>query len=164
MTTEQMAMQITIRRATMDDLAFLRKMIWEGIYVSKTLITYMGMDQIQRFEDEYWQKWEQEPEPGFVAVDADGRKVGAVTLKANDKDQPVSGWRIGIGVEADRRGQGIGSRLIERAIEYAREQRATYISLSVDPVNPRAVALYRRMGFVETTTDKPWLYMRQNLG
>jgi GNAT superfamily N-acetyltransferase len=97
--------------------------------------------------------------PASVALDATGRKLGAMTLKPNDAE-PVCGWRIGLAVEAHTRGQGLGHRLLERAIAFAREQGAAYVNLFVDPTNIRAIALYHRVGFVEVGGRDQVLEMR----
>lgn len=47
------------------------------------------------------------------------------------------------------RGRGMGSSLMEAAIEWARERGLHKLSLSVWPHNAAAIALYRKYGFVE---------------
>lgn len=53
----------------------------------------------------------------------------------------------GICVDPTLRGSGIGSALLGKATDYARERRLTAVRLSVIDDNPRAEALYRRRGF-----------------
>ncbi len=70
-----------------------------------------------------------------------------------------------------RRSQGIGSQLLGRALQMARERGATQVTICVDTDNLRARALYERLGFVEsgigrfsttgvlideTGREKPW--------
>jgi ribosomal protein S18 acetylase RimI-like enzyme len=52
-------------------------------------------------------------------------------------------------VARDRRGQGIGTALMEAAIGWAREQGLHKLSLDVFAHNEAALALYRKLGFVE---------------
>jgi GNAT superfamily N-acetyltransferase len=55
-------------------------------------------------------------------------------------------------VRETRRGQGIGTRLIERAEWLCQEREFTQIGLSVNPSeNPRAYALYARLGYQQTS-------------
>ncbi len=150
---------ITIREAVLDDVPFLRKMMWEAISASPTLMTRLGDETIQRRETAYWDGWLIRPDPAFLAVDLNGRVAGAIVLQPDNGEGP--GWRIGIGVEADVRGHGIGTRLIERALAFARAGGATYVNLSVDPVNTRAVALYHRLGFAETGAQNGMVLMRK---
>src|SRR5205085_6781737 len=98
-----------------------------------------------------------------VALNAIGDKLGAITLKPNDTDEPVSGWRVGIGVDVHARGQGVGYHLMKRAIAFAREKSAKYINLFVDPVNVQAIALYRRVGFVEIAEKDQLIEMHIDL-
>jgi GNAT superfamily N-acetyltransferase len=60
---------------------------------------------------------------------------------------------LSIAVLEQARGQGVGSRLMERLIEQGRADGFRGLSLSVDPRNP-AVRLYERLGFKYLTTDE----------
>jgi RimJ/RimL family protein N-acetyltransferase len=56
---------------------------------------------------------------------------------------------IGMYVLKEWRGRGVGSALIEAAIEWSRAEGLHKLSLSVFPHNEAAIALYRKFGFVE---------------
>ena len=56
---------------------------------------------------------------------------------------------IGMAVARQWRGRGVGSALLESAIEWARGRSLHKLSLGVFPHNAAAVALYRRFGFIE---------------
>jgi RimJ/RimL family protein N-acetyltransferase len=56
---------------------------------------------------------------------------------------------IGMTVARDWRGRGVGSALLGAAIVFARELGLHKLSLGVFPHNARAIALYRKYGFVE---------------
>lgn len=60
----------------------------------------------------------------------------------------------GIVVRADRRGHGIGSKLLNRLFELAQEQGKRVVRLDVVDTNPAAHRLYERMGFMEIKTGK----------
>jgi ribosomal-protein-alanine N-acetyltransferase len=140
---------IIVREAQTDDIPFLRAMIWEALSASPVFLSHWGVEAIQRHEEQYWSGWMAHPDPAFIVLDGNGRKLGAILLKPSDPDNPAAGWRISMGLEADARGQGIGQRLIERAVEFARADGKRYVNLLVDPTNSRAIALYRRTGFVD---------------
>ena len=57
--------------------------------------------------------------------------------------------RLGMGVLLAYRGQGLGRRLMEATIARVRERGLEKIELTVYSSNHRAIALYRRQGFVE---------------
>jgi ribosomal protein S18 acetylase RimI-like enzyme len=54
-----------------------------------------------------------------------------------------------MGILSEYRGMGIGTRLVTAAIEDALSKGITRIELDVYASNTRAIALYRKMGFVE---------------
>ena len=154
---------VILREATVDDIPFLRAMIWEAILASPTLLNQLGVDAIQQHEEQYWSGWQQHPDPAFVALDTNGRLLGAITLQPNEPSASVQGWRIGMGVEAEVRGQGVGRHLVGRAIEFARVAGAAYVNLFVDPANTHAIALYQHAGFVAVGTRDALIEMRFNL-
>jgi ribosomal protein S18 acetylase RimI-like enzyme len=153
---------ITVREATVEDIPFLRAMIWDAILASPAQLAWYGLETMQQLEDQYWTNWAKaiSPDPSFVAVDVSGRKLGTITVKPNDTNEPVQGWRIGIGVDDSARGYGIGELLMERAIAFARDQKAQHVTLFVDPTNAPAIRLYRRVGFIETGERDGLIEMR----
>ena len=56
---------------------------------------------------------------------------------------------VGMAIAREWRGRGVGSALMEAAIEWSRERGLHKLSLSVWPHNAAAIALYRKYGFVE---------------
>jgi ribosomal protein S18 acetylase RimI-like enzyme len=154
---------ITIRDATAEDMPFLKAMNWEAILASPNFVREMGLEKIRQHEDESWANWTLNAEPAFIAVNAEGRRLGAISLKANEKENDkVIGWRFGIGLEADARGQGIGRQLIEHTLQFGRANGARYVSLYVDPANLPAFTLYHKMGFIEIGETHGAIEMRIN--
>ena len=56
------------------------------------------------------------------------------------------------GVSPELRGTGIGSKIIKHKIAEAKDQGYRLMSLDVSTQNPKAEALYQRLGFVVTKT------------
>jgi RimJ/RimL family protein N-acetyltransferase len=56
---------------------------------------------------------------------------------------------LGMLVDREWRGRGVGSALIQATIDWAREQGLHKLSLEVFALNTAAIALYRKCGFVE---------------
>lgn len=56
---------------------------------------------------------------------------------------------IGMMVARDWRGRGVGSALVEAAINWSREHGLHKLTLSVFPHNEAAIGLYRKFGFAE---------------
>ncbi|WP_409235675.1 GNAT family N-acetyltransferase [Streptomyces sp. PA5.6] len=69
----------------------------------------------------------------------------------------------GIAVDPDMRGRGVGSLLIEEVAAVAAEQDCRQIRLDVIDTNPRARALYERLGFTAVRTEHT-PYLRRLLG
>ena len=96
----------------------------------------------------YLQAYLDQGHPYFVAL-ADGVVVGWCGI------QPVHGHArahigmLGMGLLADWRGQGIGKPLMQAALDAAQAYGFTRVELSVRADNARAIALYRRLGFVQ---------------
>jgi GNAT superfamily N-acetyltransferase len=82
---------------------------------------------------------------GMFVADDDGHVVGMLTTYPHEE----YGWTLGMMVDRDRRGAGIGGALLARAVAWARERGLPHLSLLVFPHNARALALYRREGFEE---------------
>ncbi|MBA7607598.1 Mycothiol acetyltransferase [subsurface metagenome] len=78
----------------------------------------------------------------FVATD-NGKVVGIVWLSYSS---PRSGC-IGIYIADAYQNKGIGTALLRRAIDAAREEEMDKVTLSVIADNPRAIRVYRKCGF-----------------
>jgi ribosomal protein S18 acetylase RimI-like enzyme len=156
---------ILIGQATVDDAPFLRAMMWEALLASPTFLAHQDMEVLERHEEQEWAKWREHPDPAFIALDAEGRSVGAIRLRPHSAEgtEGEQGWQIGIGIEADARHKGIGRSLIEHAISFAHATNAAYLYLLVDPTNSPAIALYRRTGFVEIGEREHLIEMRLSL-
>lgn len=83
-------------------------------------------------------------ESTFVAVAA-GEVIGSVHL-----DRSRFGFcEVAMAVAREWRGRGVGTELLETAISWARAQGSHKVCLSVFAHNEAAIALYRKVGFVE---------------
>jgi ribosomal protein S18 acetylase RimI-like enzyme len=82
---------------------------------------------------------------GVLVAVAGTEVVGSVHV---DVSQHGFG-EIGMAVAREWRGRGVGSALLAAAIEWARERSLHKLSLSVFAHNAAAIALYRKLGFVE---------------
>lgn len=82
---------------------------------------------------------------GFVAENHGGEIIGMISAYPHDE----YGWTLGMMIDAPYRGAGLGRRLVERVIDWARARSIPHLSLLVFPHNERALRLYQSIGFVE---------------
>jgi RimJ/RimL family protein N-acetyltransferase len=82
---------------------------------------------------------------GTLVACVDGALVGELRVEPTG----FGFGEIGMMVAARWRGSGVGSALVEAAIDWARARGLHKLALSVFPHNEAAIALYRKFGFVE---------------
>lgn len=90
-------------------------------------------------------------EPGFLVAD-DGAVVGYVVADSVPNHGRPLGHIKDIAVREDRRGEGIGSGLLERALGVLGTQGVASVKLEVRESNHPARELYRYYGFVHRRT------------
>ncbi|MFC9735386.1 GNAT family N-acetyltransferase [Streptomyces roseolus] len=93
------------------------------------------------------------------------RGLPRLLLLALFERRPAPGQLVmdGIAVDPGMRGRGVGSLLIEEVTAVAAEQRCREVRLDVIDTNPRARALYERLGFTAVRTEHT-PYLRGLLG
>lgn len=82
-----------------------------------------------------------------------GRVVGALTLVVFPLLTGVRAWIEDVVVEQDARGLGVGRRLVDAAVEEARERGATTVDLTSRPSREAANRLYAKAGFEPRETN-----------
>ena len=90
------------------------------------------------------------PTVGTLFVARDGADVvGMVSLlySISTAEGGPCGWLEDVVVRPDRRGVGLGTRLVRHAIDHARRRGLLRITLLADGVNAGAIRFYRRQGF-----------------
>jgi L-amino acid N-acyltransferase YncA len=80
----------------------------------------------------------------LVAV-AGGRIVGMLHVESSR----FGSGELGMLVDRDWRGRGVGSALLQAAIDWARGEGLHKLCLEVFPHNAAGIALYRKFGFVD---------------
>jgi ribosomal protein S18 acetylase RimI-like enzyme len=84
--------------------------------------------------------------PHFIALD-DSTVVGWCDIIPRRYEGFTHIGKLGMGVHRDWRGKGIGTRLIDAALDSARELKLERIELEVFASNKNAVSLYGKKGF-----------------
>ena len=151
--------EFLIRPIEPSDQRFLWEMLYHAIHVSE------GQEPPPRdiiYQPElakYVEDWGRPGDLGSLAEDAETHApVAAAWIRQLAGDHRGYGWvsdeipELSVAALPGYRGRGLGTRLIEHALQLARQQYAA-VSLSVSTDN-RAAALYRRLGFVEVGRDE----------
>lgn len=84
-----------------------------------------------------------------IVCEVDGEVVGQLQVARRAGAYEGHVGDLSISVAAAHRDQGIGAAMIRVAVDWARAVRLRKVSLSVFPDNARAIAAYRRAGFVD---------------
>lgn len=85
---------------------------------------------------------------GFKSLPRLRRAMDSMKLMKPPKDDEL--YLANFGVDPQLRGSGIGSQMLQHKINEARQQGYRIVSLDVSTENPKAEALYHRLGFAVT--------------
>jgi GNAT superfamily N-acetyltransferase len=143
---------IRIRAAEADDAAFMTSMLISAMNWSPENTTSPAALLADPQVWHYIADWPQPDDQGLIAVDDDGRALGACWLRYRPSTRPGFGFiaadvpELTIGVRSDARHTGIGRALLQAMADQARSRGVTQLSLSVEHGNP-AAHLYRSEGW-----------------
>ena len=150
-----------IRRGNRQDVRFLKDMLRHAFYWRS------GGTVEDASLWRYVAGWGRRGDSAVIALEG-GFPVGAAWFRLFPRDQPGFGFvdettpEVSIAVVPSRRGQGIGSELLDALIGLAREQGYGGLSLSVAEDSP-ALHVFEKQGFEKVEqTDHSWT-MRLNL-
>jgi ribosomal protein S18 acetylase RimI-like enzyme len=146
------SLQLSLRPLTSANQEFLWEMLYQALYVPPGVPPFPREILQQPEISRYAADWGQLGDLGWVAVDeATGQPVAAVWFRLLVGDTRGYGYfdeqtpELSLAVLPAYRGQGLGTRLLNRLLVAAQLQ-VPALSLSVSADNP-AVRLYRRLGF-----------------
>lgn len=87
--------------------------------------------------------------PVFYALDKD-QVIGWVDIVVFKNPRMNHRGTLGMGLLKSHRGQGVGSKLLEKALEYSRQIGLEKIELQVYTGNTQAIDLYKKFGFEQS--------------
>ena len=141
---------LVIRRAEPDDCdAFAR--------VFSDASVYSGTLQVPMPSRESWRKRLAEPVEGdyILVACVGGEVVGNAGLHGFRHARRAHAMNLGLTVREDHQGKGVGKALLTALLELADGWlNVTRLELTVFTDNARAIALYRKSGFVVEGTHK----------
>ncbi len=115
----------------------------EGLYLSNN--TGFSYDSILSF----YQMCEAEGYPQYYVVNSQDKAVGWYDIVPRGKTGRRIGY-IGLGLRPEYRDQGLGTRLMQHAIDHAKEYGFTELRLECRASNKRALHVYAKLGFRRT--------------
>jgi L-phenylalanine/L-methionine N-acetyltransferase len=150
-------MTITVRRTALKDAAALARIMGDpGVYPS--------LMQLPHTDEDTWRaRLAESLAPGkpdlLLCAELEGAVVGSCGLHpAHASLRRRHAWHLGISVLPEAQGRGVGSALMQAMCDYADNWAAALrLELSVYTDNERAIALYRRFGFVIEGTFKGYV-------
>lgn len=83
----------------------------------------------------------------LLIAEEDGNIVGLLDFLGGSMAEEAHAGSFGLSVARDHRGRGIGSMLVGSLIEWAPTVGVSRIEVRAWSTNPRALALYERLGF-----------------
>jgi ribosomal protein S18 acetylase RimI-like enzyme len=143
---------VNIRPATAQDVAFLKKMLYEAArwnpdWPREPIEEVLADPMLVR----YHQGWGR-PGDGGVVAEVEGQPVGAAWYRVFTPDAPGYGFvdektpEVSIAVAPLHRRKGIGEAVLRSCMVQAREEGFQALSLSV-AVHNRSRMMYQRAGF-----------------
>ncbi|HEY0048602.1 MAG TPA: GNAT family N-acetyltransferase [Pyrinomonadaceae bacterium] len=152
--------EFTIRPVSLEDLPFLREMLFEAAAVSDE-IRALGMEKalVLPFIAHILEHFGRRGDFGFVAGIDNKILIGAIWARLFPEQAKGYGFvsaeipELAVAVAPEFRGRGAGTRLLEELIKEARNLNFSALSLSVDRRNP-ALKLYERLGFTDAGVSK----------
>lgn len=95
----------------------------------------------QQFQAQHRHYQEHHGDAAFLVIERNGERIGRIYLQPRTDEIRL----IDIALLPELRGRGIGSAMLERLLDHARD-RSLAVRLHVESFNP-AFRLYRRLGF-----------------
>jgi RimJ/RimL family protein N-acetyltransferase len=126
-------------------IAFIKG--WTFVARERQYLDISDAGPLAHFRD-YIEKQISNGDPFFVAL-ARGEVVGWCDIERHRFAANVHSGTLNIALVSRFRDRGLGFRLISATLEQARRVGLVRIQLFIHADNPRAIALYRKVGFVE---------------
>ncbi|MFD5429649.1 GNAT family N-acetyltransferase [Streptomyces sp. NPDC127084] len=136
---------VGIRPAVRDDIPAIVAMLADDALGA----TRESPDDLSPYQSAY-ERLRSDPNQLLVVADRDGEVVGTLQLTIIPGLSRKGATRStieGVRVHSSERGQGLGARLIEWAIDESRRRNCQLVQLTSDLTRPDAHRFYERLGF-----------------
>lgn len=89
----------------------------------------------------------------FILYGKEEESIGMLTLGIYPSPSGKKAWIEDVVVDSKFRGQGIGKKLVQHALDFAKENQVKTILLTSNPKRLAANHLYKKVGFQLKTTN-----------
>jgi len=135
-----------IREASIDDAEELREYATR-LFTERLPGIYERPNPTLEEELEFIRAHTDAPRSTMLVATVDGRIAGLLGFLARQLPQEHHVGALGLSVDQQYRGRGLGSALLAALLEWAPRNGITRVELEAFAANPRAIALYEQMGF-----------------
>ena len=126
------------------------------------LRTIYNTDDVQGYEDGYLDKFFSTDQEDLIYVaEADGKVVAYLSVEVHRREGYI--YLDDLSVTGAYRGQGIGTKLIKMAEEYAGQVGIIPVVFHVEKSNIRAHQLYKRLGYQDNEDQGSRMRMAKEL-
>ncbi len=136
-----------IREAQKSDLLAIVKLLSEDVFGSQREKYESPLPETY---EEAFRYIEQDPCHEIYVMEQKGRIIGTLQLSLIPHLSHQGAWRAqieSVTIHSSLRRQGLGSQLVQWAIERSREKGAKIIQLTSNKARTRAVRFYEKLGF-----------------
>ena len=143
-------MQLMFRKALLTDIPGLVSML------SDDELGALREDGSRPLNQKYLQAFaeiESDANNELTVVESDGEVVGMLQLTFIPYLTHIGSWRClveGVRIHSDHRGQGLGAKFLQWAIERAKARDCRIVQLTSDKKRPSALRFYESLGFEAT--------------
>lgn len=139
-------MDLQIRTATLDDAPELRRFMIRLLAEDLPGIFRRPVPTLEN-EVAFIRSRIEPANSTMLLATSDGSVIGLLDLLGEPLEQEAHVGTFGVSVDREHRGRAVGTALIEAALRWAPEHGITRIQAWAWMSNPRALALYERLGF-----------------
>ena len=140
--------KLKFRSGTIEDSRWITQTL-NTPEVAKFLVTIYPMTEHE--VKEFLKEYQKEEDRKYIIAEYKGTPVGHVGVSPSKGRNRHIAW-LGIYVQKEWWGRGIGTALMEKAIEVAKAYGCKRLMLGAFEGNERALNLYRKMGFTTEAT------------
>lgn len=124
-------------------------------------------DEFTKTEDEersWVSAFNENPQALVLVVEVRGRLIGLIDFNTAKRRRLAHSGEFGMSVQPGWRGRGVGNALLEALVAWARSvPEIEKITLKVRADNERAIALYRKHGFVQSGCARDAIKLREGV-